>query len=348
MVECGVHPLFITVAIQTYNRSATLAETLESLRNLRRPETAEYEILVVDNNSKDDTPQVIQRYRDLLAPRLRSVVEPRQGLSHARNLALQEAQGQIVSFLDDDVIVDPDWLSAVVAAFEEHSAAVVGGRSYLIFRSRRPTWLPQHYEFFLSRLDYGDQVIVDTDKDLYGLNFSVRKDVAVHAGGFNPSLGRCGPVSLRSGEESDLLRKIRAGGGVAVYEPRAVVGHIVLPQRLTMKWFLRRAFAAGVDIETMHLSDGQNAGMSSPFVHLLRCCGSVGRSLVWGEIGAPVLFGKALAVTSALGSLYASFLRLRRGSREEDSQELRAKLPHYGLTVSRRSQPHDAAAGAPR
>jgi glycosyltransferase involved in cell wall biosynthesis len=327
MVECGVHSLFITLAIQTYNRSSTLAQTLESLRDLRCPETTEYEILVVDNNSNDDTPQVIQEYRDLLAPRLRSVLERRQGLSHARNRALQEARGQIVSFLDDDVVVDRDWLSAVAAAFEEYSATVVGGRSYLIFRSRRPTWLPPHYESFLSRLDYGDQVIVGTDNDLYGLNFSVRKDAVVRVGGFDPSLGRCGPVSLRSGEESDLLRKIRASGGVAVYEPRAVVGHIVLPERLTMKWFLRRAFAAGVDAEIIHRADGHRARAPSPFVHLLRCCGSVVRSLVRGEILASVLFGKTLAVTAALGSLYVSLLRFRRTSREGDSQGLRASLP---------------------
>jgi glycosyltransferase involved in cell wall biosynthesis len=306
----GVRPvrLFVTVAIQTYNRSATLAETLKSLRDLRCPETAEYEILVVDNNSNDGTPQVIQEYGRLLAPRLRSVLEPRQGLSHARNRALQEARGQLVSFLDDDVIVDPDWLSAVTAAFEKHSATVVGGRSYLIYRSRRPAWLPEHYEFYLSRLDYGDQVIVDTDQDLYGLNFSVRKDVALQVGGFNPSLGRCGLVSFRSGEESDLLRKIRGRGGVVVYEPRAVVGHIVLESRLRMKWFVRRAFSAGVDTETLGLLEGNRPRPSRSLAHLLRCGGSVLKSLVRGEISPPILFGKALAVVAALGSLYGSFL----------------------------------------
>jgi hypothetical protein len=261
---------------------------------------------------------------------------------------LQEAQGQIVAFLDDDVIVDRDWLSAVAAAFEEHSATVVGGRSYLIFRVPRPTWLPSHYEFFLSRLDYGDQVIVGTNRDLYGLNFSVRKEAAVQAGGFDPSLGRCGPVSLRSGEESDLLRKIRAGGGVAVYEPRAVVGHIVLPERLTMKWFLRRAFAAGVDTEILHLSDGQNAPTSSPVVHLLRCGGSLVRSVVKGEILAPVLFGKVLAISAALGSLYARFLRFRRVLRAGNSQGLRARLPPRDQAAFLCSQRRDAAAGAPR
>ncbi len=315
MIERGVHPAFITVAIQTYNRSATLAETLRSLRDLRCPEAIEYEILVVDNNSNDNTPQVIQEYSRTLAPRLRSIFEPRQGLSHARNRALREARGQIVSFLDDDVIVDPNWLSAVAAAFQEHSAAVVGGRSYLIFRSKRPTWLPEPYEFYLSRLDYGDQVIVGTDRDLYGLNFSVRRDMGLRVGGFNPSLGRCGSISFRSGEESELLRKIRAGGGVIVYEPRAIVGHIVARERLTKKWFLRRAFAAGVDTEFLHLLDGHIPRLSTPFVHLLRCCGSVVRSVLRGEILAPVLFGKTLAVTDALGSLYASLLHLRQPPR---------------------------------
>jgi glycosyltransferase involved in cell wall biosynthesis len=327
MVERGVHSAFITIAIPTYNRSATLAETLGSLRNLRCPEDTEYEVVVVDNNSSDDTSRVIQEYSRVLAPRLRSVFEPQQGLSRARNRALLEARGQIVSFLDDDVLVDPDWLSTVAGAFEEHAAAVVGGRSYLIFRSERPAWLPEHYEFYLSRLDYGDQVIVGTDRDLYGLNFSVRKDIAIQAGGFNPSLGRCGSISFRSGEESELLRKIRARGGVVVYEPRAIVGHIVLRERLTRKWFLRRAFAAGVDTEILRLSDGQTPRPSSPFAHLLRCCGSMARSIVRGEILTPVLFGKTLAVTGALGSLYASLLHLGRASRYSPQRVAAAGAP---------------------
>ena len=298
--------VFVTVTIQTYNRAGTLAETLESLRPLRCPEGADYEILVVDNNSSDRTAAVLEEYRGLLAPRLRSVVERQQGLSHARNRALQEARGEIVSFLDDDVIVDPDWLAAVTAAFEEHAATVVGGRTYLIYRSRRPTWLPAHYEFYLSRLDYGDQVLVATDHDLYGLNFSIRRATALQVGGFNPALGRSGRISLRSGEESDLLRKIRSLGGIVVYEPRALVGHIVLASRLRMQWFVRRAFSAGVDTETLGLLEGQRPQPARSLAHLARCCGSVLKSLVRGEFSRSVLFGKALAIVAASGSLYAS------------------------------------------
>ena len=131
----------------------------------------------MDNNSSDDTPDVIRRYRDVLGPRLRNVFEPRQGLSHARNRALAEAKGDIVSFIDDDVVVAPDWLAAVCDAFAAYSASVVGGRSYLIYpeSSGRPVWLPAHREIMYSRLDYGLDPLVGTDKALFGLNFSVRQ-----------------------------------------------------------------------------------------------------------------------------------------------------------------------------
>jgi glucosyl-dolichyl phosphate glucuronosyltransferase len=303
MLDLGNCAVFVSVTIQTYNRSAVLAETLESLRSLHCPAGVDYEILVVDNNSTDDTPRVIEKYAAVLAPRLRSVFEPRQGLSHARNRALQEAKGEIVSFLDDDVIVDSNWLTAVAGAFAEHSAAVVGGKSYLIFRSQRPSWLSEHYEFLLSRLDYGDQALVGTDKDLYGLNFSVRKDVVLKAGGFDAALGRCGPASVRSGEESDLLRRVRDLGGLVVYEPRAVVGHIIPGERLRMKWFIKRAFAPGLE---------EGAGLGASVVHLLRCCGSVLRSLVRGELRSDVLFGKLLSAVSALRTLYESLRRWRQ------------------------------------
>jgi len=135
------------------------------------------------------------------------------------------------------------------------------------------------------------------------LNLSVRKDLALQAGGFNPRLGRRAG-SLCSGEEVDFLRRIRALGGVAVYQPAAVVGHLVPPERLRMRWFLRRACAPGVNDETTRV------GPST--LHLLRCGGSIVRSLVRGEIRSDLLFGKMLAVLAASRRLYESVRRLWR------------------------------------
>jgi glycosyltransferase involved in cell wall biosynthesis len=274
--------VFVSVTIQTYNRSAVLAQTLDSLRSLRCPEKADYEILVVDNNSSDDTPNVIRRYMDLLSPRLRSVFEPRQGLSHARNRALAEARGEIVSFIDDDVAVDSDWLIAVCDAFARHSASVVGGRSYLIYPTRegRPPWLAAHRETMYSRLDHGPETLVGTDKELFGLNFSVLKRMAIEVGGFDSAYGRCG-ANLACGEEGDLLDRVRRAGGVVVYEPRAVVGHRVPAERLAKKWVLTRAYYGGVSSERLSRVRGGRFERTGPLlVHALRCWGSVGRALL--------------------------------------------------------------------
>ncbi|MCU0914605.1 MAG: glycosyltransferase [Planctomycetes bacterium] len=304
---------FVSITIQTYNRAAVLAETLETLRSLRRPAAMEYEILVVDNNSHDETADVIGRYRDLLAPRLRGVFEPRQGLSHARNRALAEARGTVVSFLDDDVVVEPGWLEAVWAAFTTYGATVVGGRSYLIYppARSRPAWLPAHHEDMYSRLDYGPEPLVGTDKELFGLNFSVLREEALAVGGFDSSFGRCGN-KLACGEESDLLARLRRTGGVVVYEPRAVVGHKVPAERLTKKWLLRRVYHGA-------LSSGRSASaggarperVSGLLLHVLRCWGSVGRGVVSRGLSPEDFFERQYHAALSLGRLMAALEALR-------------------------------------
>jgi len=295
----------VSIAICTYNNARKLEVVLESLRGLICPPALEYEILIVDNNCSDETRAVVERCQAIGGRRLRYIFEGSQGLSHARNRALKEAAGDVVSYLDDDVKVEPGWLSAVAAAFEEYSAAVVGGKSYLIYPSERPAWLPEEYEYLLSKLDYGDQVIVGVDKDLFGLNFSVRKEWAVRAGGFDTSLGRCGH-SLGSGEESDLLKRIRAGGGIPVYQPGAIVGHLVSPERMKIRWFLKRLFAAGKDGVAIARKDGAAVpSVSEAVLHVLRCCGSVAKSMVLGDFSSKTLFSKGLVAAYAFGGLCA-------------------------------------------
>jgi glycosyltransferase involved in cell wall biosynthesis len=295
--------VMVSIAICTYNNVRKLEAVLESLRGLICSPALRYEVLVVDNNSSDETKGVVERCQGTWGQRLRYVFEGAQGLSHARNRALKEAAGDIVSYIDDDVRVDPGWLSAVATAFEEYSAAVVGGKSYLIYPSRRPAWLPDEYESLLSKLDYGDQVIVGLDRDLFGLNFSVRKELAVQLGGFDTSLGRC-RRALGSGEESDLLRRIRETGGLAVYEPRAVVGHVVSPERMTVRWFAKRLFAAGRDDVAIAAKNGHTVpSVWDTTVHAIRCCGSILKSIVIGDRSAKNILGKGLVAAHALGTL---------------------------------------------
>jgi len=308
----------VSIAICTYNNAGKLEAVLESLRGVTCPPALEYEVLVIDNNSSDGTRMVVERCQAVWGQRLRYIFEGTQGLSHARNRALREAAGDIVSYIDDDVKVDSGWLSAVGAAFAEYPAAVVGGKSYLIYPSARPAWLPEEYESLLSKLDYGDEVIVGVDKDLFGLNFSVRKELAVQVGGFDTSLGRCGR-SLGSGEESDLLSRIKEKGGLAVYHPRAIVGHVVSPERTKVRWFMKRLFAAGRDGVVIAARNGDTLpSVWGAAVHALRCCGSILKSIVFGDFSAKVICGKGLVAAHALGTLdrrvRLAFTSLFRGS----------------------------------
>lgn len=294
--------MFITISIQTYNHAETLAATLKSLCKLRCPEAIDYEILVVDNNSSDNTKKIIATHSELLAPRLRSVFESRQGLSYARNRTLREARGEVVGFLDDDINVDSRWLVAVSAAFIKYKAAAIGGRSYLIYPTARPNWLPPEREVLLSRLDYGDMTLVNTDKDLFGLNFAVRRQKALEIGGFNTKLGRCGE-SLLCGEEKDFLDRLRQAGGMVVYEPKVVVGHIVSPERLTKKWFFRRIYAGAVSSQRRMIANGQRANVRKLLMSNFRCWGGVVKNIFKKQTTEQEFFEREYFAIANLGRL---------------------------------------------
>ncbi|MFC1676095.1 glycosyltransferase [Planctomycetota bacterium] len=289
----------MTISIQTYNRAKMLAETLESLRGLYCPDEIDYEILVVDNNSSDNTSEVIDRYFKLMSKRLRSVCEHRRGLSYARNCALKHARSEIVGFIDDDVKVDSHWLEAVSNAFVENHASAVGGRSYLVYPSGRPVWLPRGREYLLSGLDYGDQRLVNTDKDLFGLNLSIRRETALKLGGFDTNLGRTGR-SLICGEEKDLLDRLRATGGIVVYEPKAVVWHIIPPERLKKRWFFRRIYGGALSSQRRMIINGEKGNLKKLFIRNIRCWGSVFKSLLGKRTTAQEFFEKEYF---ALGNL---------------------------------------------
>ena len=104
--------LSVSVIVCTYNRSSVLADTLESFLHLRVPEGVGWELLVVDNNSKDQTREVVEGFAGRLP--LRYLFEPRQGKTCALNLALKEAKGDLLLFTDDDVRLDPGWLASFV------------------------------------------------------------------------------------------------------------------------------------------------------------------------------------------------------------------------------------------
>jgi glucosyl-dolichyl phosphate glucuronosyltransferase len=240
----------VTVIICTRNRAVQLASVLDSACKLIIPMDLRWEFIVVDNGSSDNTADVVAKYADRLP--IRCVREDEAGLSNARNRGVVEAKGDYICWTDDDLVIDPEWLSAYAKAFKAHpEAAVFGGKIIPFLEPPTPVWLEKaKYEWpFNSLLAYrdlgGDVVPLKHvgNKLPYGANFAIRTlEQKRHR--FNPELG-VSPMHKRVGEESDVIYRIFKEGGNGWWVPDSKVTHIIPPKRQTLKYLYEYAFLGG-------------------------------------------------------------------------------------------------------
>ncbi|WP_312562785.1 glycosyltransferase [Anaerospora sp.] len=236
----------ISVIICAYNREQLLQDTLLACDKLFLDINAE--IIVVDNNSTDNTKQVVEDWMSALpqSPLQKFYLfEARQGLSHARNTGITNARGRIIAFLDDDAIPSENWLSNIYKAFTKYpDALALGGKILPNFEVPRPDWLAPKHETFLSIMDLGS-----TDQEYpagkfpFGANMAFRKEV-FKTTLFPTNLGRKGN-SLLSGEETALFQDVARQGKI-YYIPDIRVVHFIPKERLTKEWLLSRIYAQGV------------------------------------------------------------------------------------------------------
>jgi len=151
----------VSVVVCTYNRCASLRDTLRALKGQRVDGELSFEVVVVDNNSTDETRQTVDEARRQTRWPVRYVFEQKQGLSHARNVGIREAKSDLVMFTDDDVVPDERWVDTIVRAFESHEADCVGGRILPIWSREPANWLTSpDYWAVLALLDHGPKPIV--------------------------------------------------------------------------------------------------------------------------------------------------------------------------------------------
>ena len=229
----------ITVAVITYNRSRFLRETLAGLVRQSLPPD-KWELLVIDNNSRDDTKEVVASFMASV-PSPRHVLEKRQGLDHGRNRAIEEARGDILVLVDDDIIVEPSWLEQMTAPFfseRAHSIGVVGGEVVPVFPDGIPAWLEGSHRPLGFRADSGP---LPPDQAPMGANFAFPKWVFTRFGKFDTQLDRRGGT-LFGGGDSEMIRRVRAVGLDAWFVPGAKVLHQIPAARLTLGYAARHAF----------------------------------------------------------------------------------------------------------
>jgi glycosyltransferase involved in cell wall biosynthesis len=248
----------ISAIICTHNRASLLPGAVRSLYG-QSLAAAHFEVVIVNNASRDRTPQVVTRLLDSKPEGLavRAIHEPVLGLSHARNAGLAVAKGEYVAFLDDDAIANPGWLVGLGKAFAHSSRiATVVGQVRPIWPLRPPTWLDDSLGIYYSILDYGNTMReINTGKDpLAGANIGFRHAALTKIGGFAANLGRQG-TNLLSSEETDAAQKLARHGYQTWYAPDASVDHHIHANRLTRRWILTRAFWQGVSNVAMSQPD---------------------------------------------------------------------------------------------
>jgi len=237
----------VSVILCTYNRCDSLANALESVAASSIPEGIEWEIVVVDNNSTDQTRQVVEGFGRRFPGRFRYVLESQQGLCYARNAGVRVAQGEILVFTDDDVIVHQNWLQNISSSLRSGKWAGAGGRVVAANEFKCPSWLALEGPFnlggVLALFDLGENE-GDTRQPPFGANMAFRKEMFEKYGYFRTDLDRSAGSMLSNGD-TEFGRRLMSHGERLWYQPSGVVYHGVPESRLTKSYFLRFWFNLG-------------------------------------------------------------------------------------------------------
>ncbi len=239
----------VTVILCTYNRCQSLAKALESLSASVMPPNREWEVVVVDNNSKDATPQVATHFCELNPARFRYLFESKQGKSFALNTAIRASRGDILAFVDDDVTVEQNWLHNLTACLQDREWAGAGGRILPPKDFSPPSWLALEGPWsqggvVCAQFDMGDFPVELKDAVPYGTNMAFRKEMFETHGHFRVDLGPRPGSEIRN-EDTEFGQRLLIAGERLRYEPSAVVYHSILEERLNKRFIREWWFAYG-------------------------------------------------------------------------------------------------------
>lgn len=275
----------ISVVICTYNRDRFLTPAFESLL---KQDFKDFEVILVDNNSPDQTANITKSFMASYPGfPLRYVLETKQGHSHARNRGIHEAKADIISFIDDDVILESDFLKELKAYFDSNpSIHAAGGRILPLFEAGRPKWLSKWLEPLFACVDLGPSNTAFKGRAYpFGANMAFRADVFKQIGLFNPELGRKG-VSLVGADEKDVFLRLKTRGEKIGYMHQVVLHHVMPKERGEMSYIRRQAIAVGIS-ERIRIGKTAGGWFGKIISELIKTAGSVVLGLGYLIIGRP-------------------------------------------------------------
>ncbi len=244
----------LSVIIPTRNRCQSLKGVLESIVTQSFPKE-NFEVIVVDNGSTDDTRSVVDEFSGQL--NMQYHFDDRPGLHNGRHDGMRLSHGDILVFADDDIEALPTWLEGITESFQDKSVVLVGGKILPKYEEQPPFWiLEKWYQLCeyghclpeLSLIDFGEERREIPAQYVFGCNFSIRKQILHSSSGFHPDGMPFELIQYRGDGETYVSNYITEHHLKTIYNPLASVYHLVPTSRLTIDYFKKRAFCQGVEM----------------------------------------------------------------------------------------------------
>jgi glucosyl-dolichyl phosphate glucuronosyltransferase len=307
--------LRIDVIVATYNRCRLLGFALQSLLEAHIPPDLDVSIVVADNNSTDQTRDVVQSYEAKFEGRLKYVFDPRQGKSYVLNTAIAGTSGELIGMIDDDEQVDRHWFEAVRDWFQRPEIDFIGGPYKPNWESEPPRWLPKNFPGVIGIIDDVHEVRTfgqDYTGILMGGNAVIRRRIFEQVGTYSSLLGRT-DKNLLSCEDEDMHERILAAGAHGKYVPELIIYHHIPASRLAKSYYRRWFFWRGVSKFVM------NQQRREPVTYLfgvprylygraIRESGVLTKRAVAGKLKSSDVFSAELRYWDLAGWLYGRHL----------------------------------------
>lgn len=272
--------LKISVIICSYNREEFITDAMESLYHQTLSKLM-YEVIVVDNNSTDNTKQVCLNYiQSHPGYNIYYLEEKQQGASFARNTGAAFAKAPLLAFMDDDAVADKDFLERIISFYKAHSnIGGLGGRIIPKYIPAKPKWMSHYVSSLVGNFHYSDAIeMFKPGKYPLESNMIVTKKDFNEVGGFNTLLPGVKGTLRIGGEGKDFFMKLQALDKKIYYDPSIRVQHVVEVKKLTPKYMYRVASGIGRGERVRMLSKSKAAYLKKIAEYLLK----LGASFILG------------------------------------------------------------------
>lgn len=279
----------LSVIICTYNREKYIYNVLKSLANNTLPHNC-FEIILVDNNCADNTrgecDRFVQNFPDVT---LRYFVETNQGLSHARNRGIKESTGDILVYVDDDALVNKEYLQTYYDFFNQYpDIDAAGGPIIPKYETEEPAWMSHFTRSLITGYKYLGDKAKEFPKNDYpgGGNAAYRSSVFEKVGLYNVDLGRKGD-SLVGAEEKDIFDKMVSMGMRFYYLPNAILYHLIPEKKLSKDYFDRLTYSIGKSERMRTQALGKGKYVKRLFSECIKWAASIVLCIGHTLIGSP-------------------------------------------------------------